>query len=86
MRTGYYRPEGSIEWIELPKKNLIDATNRFDFGPVVGLGIEARLAKVFFFLEARYSLGLVDLPVRRAIFRPEIRTSSLVILTGFKFS
>jgi opacity protein-like surface antigen len=80
-----YRPEASLGWKELPKENLIDATHRFDLGPVVGLGLEAKLAKVFFFLEARYSLGLADLPVRRTTFRPDIRTSSLVILTGFKF-
>jgi hypothetical protein len=83
---GPCRPEASPEWIELPKENLIDATHRFDFGPVVGLGLEAKVAKVFLFLEARYSLGLVDLPVRRGWLRPETRTSSLVILTGFKFN
>jgi len=85
-RIRSYRPVAGPEWIELPKENLIGATNRFDLGPVVGLGLEARVAKVLLFLEARYSLGLGDLPVERGYFRPNIRTSSLVILTGFKFN
>jgi hypothetical protein len=70
----------------MPKENLVDATHRFDFGPVVGLGLEAKLGKIPLFLEARYSLGLVVLPVRRETFQPGIRTSSLVVLTGFKFN
>jgi hypothetical protein len=85
-RTRSYRAEASPGWTELPKHDLIDETRRLDFGPIVGLGLEARLAGVFLFIEARYSLGLVDLLARRPFFWPEIRTSSLVILTGFKFS
>jgi hypothetical protein len=85
-RVRSYRTVGPYEWKEMPKENLIDETRRFDFGPVVGLGFEARLHKISLFLEARYSLGLVDLPVRRDPLQPEPRTSSLVILSGIKFN
>jgi hypothetical protein len=80
-----YRPEAGPEWTEL-KENLMDRTHRFDFGPVAGLGLEAKLAGVSLFLEARYSLGLVDLSVGHGFFWPKIRTSSLVLLSGFKFN
>lgn len=85
-RERFFRPEASLEWIELSRDNLTDATRTFDFGPVVGLGFEAQLSKISLFLETRYSIGLVDLPVRRDRLQPEPRTSSLVVLTGIKFN
>jgi hypothetical protein len=84
-RVRSYRLEGGSGWIEMPQEDLVDDTRRIDFGPVVGLGFEARLHKFSLFLEARYSIGLIDMPVQRDRFGRDPRTSSLVILTGLKF-
>jgi len=85
-RVRSYRLEAGSGWIEMPEEDLVDDTRRIDFGPVVGLGFEARLHKVSLFLEARYSIGLIDMPVQRDRYGRDPRTSSLVILTGLKFN
>jgi hypothetical protein len=85
-RVRSYRPEDASEWIEMPEGDLVDDTHRIDFGPVVGLGFEARLHKISLFLEARYSIGLINMPVQRDRYGRDPRTSSLVILTGLKFN
>jgi len=83
--TRFYQYEGS-EWMEWGKESLIDETRRFDFGPVVGLGFEARLRKVSLFLETRYSIGLVNMPVHRSLLGHDPKISSLVVLTGIRFN
>lgn len=86
IRLRSYRLEAGSGWIEMPEEDLADETRKFDFGPVIGLGFEARLHKVSLFLEARYSIGFINMPVHRDWFGRNPRTSSLVILTGLKLN
>jgi hypothetical protein len=57
--------------------DVSDGFEDTDYGVVVGVGVESRTAS----LEARYSMGLADIPDGSA----EIRNSTISILVGVTF-
>lgn len=85
-RINFFRGEAELRYREISRDDLIDATKKVDFGPVFGLGFEIKISKGVLFFEGRYNLGLRNLLNWYDIQEPKIKTCSLVIITGFKFS
>jgi hypothetical protein len=84
-RTTLFRAEGEINYREVSRENLMESTKRVDFGPVLGIGFEAKIFKKVFFIEGRYNLGVNDLLKSWYYsYRPDIKTCTLQIMAGFK--
>ena len=75
-------PSG-LEWQETSREDLIDVTEKVNFGPVFGLGFEIKVSRGILFLEGRHSIGLRNL-LQHIYYSYKIKTRDLVIIIGFK--
>jgi opacity protein-like surface antigen len=70
-------------------EDIIDNTNRIDFGLVFGAGYELNLRGGSLVLQGRYHLGLANVLKNEATDQAEesswVKTNAIVFLVGFKF-
>ena len=83
-RSTLIKGEASRIYKKYSEEDLMDATRRIDFGPVLGFGFEMKRQTGRVFFEARYSIGLRNL-VDWYDTGIKSRISSLAILAGYQF-
>lgn len=71
-------------------EDLIDGTNKIDYGLVFGLGYELNALSIPLFIEGRYHLGLADIAGTSEDFpdvsdTDSVKTNVLLILVGIRF-
>lgn len=83
-RTSLVLPEGGIIYREVAREDLMLATKKLDFKPVLGIGFEISVFKQSFFVEARYCLGMVDMVKGFSGNVDAARIRSLCFLLGYQ--
>jgi len=69
----------------LYEEDVIEPTSRLDFGLIVGGGFELKIHRVFVFVEARYSFGILNILTGELdSWLESIKTRSECILIGIK--
>ena len=68
------------------KENILEDTKKFDFGLVLGIGLEVKISKVSFLLEGRYYLGQRNIFTRHEDYPDlaSLKTCALQIIAAFK--
>jgi hypothetical protein len=66
------------------EEDITDEVNRFQYGLVLGGGVEFSLASMKFLVEGRYGLGLSNL-FKDPVPGETIKLSNILILVGYKF-
>jgi len=68
------------------KEDILKHTKKFDFGFVLGIGLEVKVTKVSFFLEGRYNLGQRNIFARHKDdpHPAAVKACALQIIAGFK--
>lgn len=68
------------------KEDILEHTNKFDFGLVLGIGLEVKVSKVSFFIEGRYNLGLRNIFAQYKDYPDlaSLKACALQIMAGFK--
>jgi len=72
-------------------EDIIEVTNRIDYGLILGAGFELQLGKMPLLFEGRYHLGMANLAKKNKDYQVEvgeddwIKTNALLFMLGFKF-
>ncbi len=72
-------------------EDIIEVTNRIDYGLILGAGFELQLGKMPLLFEGRYHLGMANLAKQNTDYQVEVgeddwvKTSALLFMLGFRF-
>jgi len=83
-RTSLVLPEAGVIYREIAREDLMLATRKLDWQPVVGIGFEVTVLKQTFFTEARYRLGMMDLVKGFPASDAAARIRSLCFVVGYR--
>jgi len=83
-RQGFllYQYGADEQWVGGLVEDFDPSTSKWNFGPILGLGLDFPLKRGAFFIEGRYSLGLTNL--YQGAGGAEVMTRALYIIAGYR--
>lgn len=77
-----YNYEYDDQWVGGGGEDFDPSTKKWDFGAVMGVGIDVPISKGFLFVEGRYEIGMTDL--YRGSEQASVKTRTFLLILGYR--